>query len=382
MKYDISFNDVLINPGFNTIASRADVNLDVSIAGLKLRLGIISSNMDTITEAKMAASMGRFGAVGALHRFSDIEANVGMYDEALDLQYNHPEFNSKYNIKPIVSIGVGSNEFERAIALEKAGAECILIDVAHGSSQVVVDQYDRLRAKFGDNVSIIVGNFANRKSIEDWLLAIKSRTKPDAFKIGIGGGSNCSTRVVSGCGRSTLSSLLDCSQLGIDLIADGGITSSGDIAKAYVAGAKAVMLGSLLAGTDETPGELFYKDSNRVLTEFEFFATNYTTGKLIKDEKSMKLLYSSAVKSYRGSASQESYVAQNKTADHRAPEGVTCLVQYKGPVKEVLQTLEAGVRSAFTYVGASNMEQFQNKAELIEVSQSTHVESTPHGLKG
>jgi IMP dehydrogenase len=380
MQQDIAFSDVLINPTFNAVESRANVSLDTKFAGLTLRIPIISSNMDSVTESAMAAAMSLNGGIGALHRFSSVEQNVQMYYDSMDKTINSKDFvlNSSRSItRPIVSIGVGDAEFERAMQLVEAGAQVFLIDVAHGASMAVVKQYDRLRGRLGSNGSIIVGNFANRKSIEDWLSHSKSGRKPDGLKIGIGGGSNCSTRVVTGCGRSTLSSLLDCGDVGIDLIADGGIRDSGDIAKSLAAGAKVVMLGSLLAGTDEAPG---------AVTEWEQVATGRyfipEGDNLMSFETARETKQVPKFKTYRGSASSESYAAQGKTATHRAPEGVSRTVPYKGPVKDILQTLEAGVRSAFTYVGASTSEEFRQNAELVEISHSAHIESTPHGLKG
>jgi IMP dehydrogenase len=377
MQQDIAFSDVLINPKFNLIESRANVSLETKFAGLTLRIPIISSNMDTVTESTMAAAMSLNGGIGALHRFSTVDQNVQMYYDSMDKTINSKDFvlnSSKSISRPIVSIGVGDAEFERAMQLAEAGAQVFLIDVAHGASMAVVKQYDRLRGRLGSNASIIVGNFANRKSIEDWLTHSKSGRKPDGLKIGIGGGSNCSTRVVTGCGRSTLSSLLDCVDVGLDLIADGGIRDSGDIAKSLAAGAKVVMLGSLLAGTDEAPGEV--TEWEEVPTGKYILSDNLLTGGWPETRSIPKS------KSYRGSASSESYAAQGKTATHRAPEGVSRTVPYKGAVKDILQTLEAGVRSAFTYVGASTSDEFRENAELVEISHSAHIESTPHGLKG
>lgn len=392
MNKDLSFDDVLLNPRFNTIESRADVDLSTSVAGLNLRFGLISSNMDSITESSMAAAMGLYGSAAALHRFTDITKNVEMYYSSLDKIYNSKNYlHSPYNVKPIVSIGVGSNEFERAVCLVETGAECILIDVAHGASLSVVKQYDRLRNHFGDNISIIVGNFANKKSLEEWLSSSSSSRKPDAIKVGIGGGSNCSTRIVTGCGRSTLSSIIDCRDLGIDIISDGGIRNSGDVAKAFAAGAKAVMVGSLLAGTDETPGDIVTKDGESQKNPQWFIPSGVDISSIGKDYINYEMRLKGCTylpgneanyKQYRGSASQESYAAQGKTATHRAPEGVTRLVECKGPVRPILENLEAGVRSAFTYLGASNMEEFRNNAEFIEVSNHTTIEGSPHGLKG
>ena len=335
----LAFDDVLILPKFSMIESRSLVNLNNTLHDLNLTLPIISSNMDTVTESSMAKTLAKSGAVGALHRFTSVENNVQMFQAS--------------ECNPIVSIGVGEDEFKRAVALVEAGATKVLIDVAHGASIQTVKQYDRLRVTY-PSLFIIVGNFATYESYGQFLSHSTSGFPPDALKIGIGGGSRCQTRIVTGAGLPTLASLLDFrAKTKVKLIADGGIKNSGDIAKALAAGADYVMLGSLLSGTYETPGE--------IITQ--------------REEGNGTL---SSVKVYRGSASRESYEAQGKTADHRTPEGETTLVSYKGSVVDVLKTLEGGLRSALSYVGANGLQEFKEKAQLVEVSTSAHLESKPH----
>lgn len=371
MKKLLAFDDVLLVPKFNYVESRADVNLESNFLGFNLRLPIFSANMDSISESKMAAVMSKAGGVGCLHRFQDVASNVKMFDDSVDLMaQNHYPVN-----KPFVSVGLGSNEFERAIALEEAGATHFVIDVAHGASMAVVKQYDRLRGSLKTNAVIVVGNFANAQSIKDFNHHVKSSKRPDAFKAGIGGGSVCSTRIVTGCGAPTFGSVLDCVSAGFDIIADGGIRSSGDIAKCLGAGAKAVMIGSLLAGTDETPGESVWLRHEYKKVKYsdqkEFFGTN------LIDEQYNDQRY----KKYRGSASSESYQSQGKEARHRAPEGESHMVPYKGAALAILDQLEAGVRSAFTYVGASDLTSFRENAEFVEITSSGATESKPHGVK-
>lgn len=330
----LSFDDVLIIPEYSTIRSRKDVGISTFMNGISLDVPIISSNMDTITESKMANAMDMLGAGACLHRFSTINENKLMYK-------NSPK-------KTMVSIGVGAEEFDRAMALFESGAQTFVIDVAHGAAEHVVRQYDNLRAVVKENAAIIVGNFATGISIKDFNHHVKSRTLPNAYKIGIGGGSLCTTRVVTGCGLPTFQSILDCKQYAENIIADGGIRNSGDLVKALAAGAKAVMVGSLLSGTEETPG-------------------------LIIEEGHMQMY-----KKYRGSASLESYWAQNKIADHRAAEGEATYVPYKGPVKDVILNLIGGLRSGMSYVGASNLTELQEKAKFVRVTDSGKAESRAH----
>lgn len=334
----LSFDDTLIIPKFSFVRSRKDVDLSQDFLGIKVKSPLISSNMDTITESTMATSMREHGGIGALHRFMSIEKNV-------------EEF-KKSPRETIVSIGIGEEELNRAKALKEAGANWFLIDVANGAAIHVVEQYNKLRALVGYESKIIVGNFATYASLLEFDMRCIS-PGPDAYKIGIGTGSMCTTRIVTGCGLPSISSLVDCSKINKPLIMDGGIRNSGDIAKALAAGATMVMVGSLLAGTMEAAAEMIYQE--------------YDDGK------------AQPVKKYRGSASFGSYIDQQKYSDHRAPEGEETLVPYKGQVKEIVQKLNAGLCSALTYTNSSTIIEFVKNAELVEISSNSHIESGPHG---
>lgn len=348
----LSFDDVLIDQKFSFIKSRKDVSIKVPFLGLNI-FPVISSNMDSVTDSKMAIAMKELGAIGSLHRFCSVEDNVKMY------LASPPE--------TIVSIGLGSNELYRAKVLIEAGAKRILLDVAHGASIEVVKQVMELRKLYENSIYIIVGNFANKQTINDFKYYLGGY-KVDAWKIGIGGGSACLTRKVTGVGMPTLASVLDCRDIPEPIIADGGIRGSDDFAKALAAGATLVMLGGMLAGTDEAPGELItvpeqtYAKDNEQKLEYE-------------------RMYSKTFKKYRGSASHESYQVQNKVAEHRVAEGAAFLVPYVGPVSGVLNKLEAGLRSAMTYVGATNLATFSMNAELIQITSAGAIEGLAHGKK-
>jgi len=336
----LTFDDVLILPGFSEIQSRKDVDL----SSMDLKLPIISANMDTITGPEMAIAMGNAGGMGVLHRFWSIEDNVKAFVKANIAAPNVS-----------VSIGITDSEKERAEALVDAGAKIVFIDVAHGAQIGVVNQVRFLREKYKGNIEIVAGNFATAESIRHFCLELNdSDLFPDAFKVGIGPGSVCTTRIKTGIGVPQLYAIMGCAQAGLPIVADGGMRSPGDIAKALAAGAKAVMLGGMLAGTLETPGEVIWPESSGP---------------------------SGPIKVYRGSASKESYTDQNKISDWRAAEGVYTTVPLRGSVTEVLQDIEGGLRSAFSYVGAKNMTEFQDKATFIEVSNSSQKESGPHAVR-
>jgi IMP dehydrogenase len=266
--------------------------------------------------------------------------------------------NSKNGLPPMVSFGLGSNELERAMALVDAGATHLILDVANGAQINVVKQFNILADKYGSNVGLIVGNFATNKSINTFNDYVKQR--PIAYKVGIGGGSACTTRVKTGIGVPTLSSVMDCSQRGNrPVIADGGMKTAGDVAKALGAGAQMVMLGGMLAGTYQTPGEIVTDDH-----KFMAMSSSHVSKKF---------------KKYRGSASQESYEAQGKSDTHRTAEGESFLVPLKGSVVDVLQDIEGGLRSSMTYTNSLTLSDFRKNCTFIEVSSNTTKENGAHG---
>ena len=241
----ITFDDVLLVPGYNGIRSRQSVTTDVQITeALSLRIPVISSNMDTITGWQMAAAMAKLGGLGILHRFMSIEQNVAEYRRASE------------SGAVGVCVGVSGDAMERAEALVAAGASILCVDVAHGHSKMVNQMVRALRDKFGDNICIIAGNVATYAGA-DYLSAAGA----DVIKVGIGPGSVCTTRIKTGFGVPQLSAILDCRKVDRPLIADGGIRTPGDAVKALAAGACCVMLGGMLSGTNETPGERIEKKS-------------------------------------------------------------------------------------------------------------------------
>jgi IMP dehydrogenase len=222
----------------------------------------------------------------------------------------------------------------------------------------VVEHYRVLKDML-QGAYIIVGNFANVNST--YIFAEELGYWPDAIKVGVGPGSACTTRIKTGVGTPQLSAILQHASCPTQIIADGGCRNPGDIVKALAAGAHAVMLGGMLAGTDETPGEIL---------GIKAFWDN-------DKEKNVREGY----KQYRGSASKESYAAQGKDQAYITAEGESFTVPYKGPVKDILQDIEGGLRSALTYVGASNLEELRRNATFVEVSSNTVMENGAHGKR-
>lgn len=343
MRKLITFDDVLIKPAFSMIRSRKDVDTGSLVGHYHTKLPIISANMDTVTGPRMASAMEKAGAIGCLHRFCSIEQSVSDFIKC-----------GTHNV--IVSVGLGREELARGKALYEEHASMFCLDVAHAAQIAVVEQYRALKELL-PGAHIIVGNFANVDSTYRFVQELGFW--PDAIKIGVGPGSACTTRIKTGIGIPQLAAILSHAGCPTQIIADGGCRSSGDVVKALGAGAHAVMLGGMLAGTEETPGEVRHQsglpqgcssDMNDIL-----------------------------VKKYRGSASKESYVVQGKDQGYITAEGESFTVPFKGPVAQVLADVEGGLRSAMTYVNALNMQEFRNRCEFIEISSATKTENGPHG---
>jgi IMP dehydrogenase len=340
----LTFDDVLLAPQFSKIKSRKDVDISTSLGDIHLPLPIISANMDTITGPEMAKAMLQAGGIGCLHRFSSIEKSV-------------TDFIAVNNSKVIVSVGLGQDELIRAKSLYEEGASIFCLDVAHGAQLSVVEQYAKLKDILY-NSHIIVGNFGTQASVFEFIKALGY--KPDSVKVGIGPGSACTTRIKTGCGYPQLSAIMEIAQLSnIVVIADGGMRTPGDIVKALAAGADAVMLGGMLAGTDETPGEIFEK----------FDHPDYEVDNPVYAKK------------YRGSASKDSYDSQDKDQSYITAEGEAFWVKAKGPVKNVMADIEGGIRSAMTYCASSSIKELQANAQFVEISTGTQLENSAHGKK-
>ena len=270
-------------------------------------------------------------------------------------------FASKDKKKSLIvgaAVGVGKDGYNRAAALINAGCDFIVIDTAHGHSQPVIDTVKQIRKKF-KNISLIAGNIATAEAAIEL-----AKLKVDAVKVGIGPGSICTTRVVAGIGYPQFSAIQNVKKglrkfKNIKIVADGGIRYSGDIAKAIGAGADAVMIGSLLAGTDETPGEIFYYQ-----------------GRSYKSYRGMGSISAMA----RGSADR--YFQQDiKDQLKLVPEGIEGRVPYRGPVKNIIDQLVGGLKSSMGYVGSKNLSTFQKNAKFVEITNSGIKEGHVHDVQ-
>lgn len=330
----ITFDDVLLVPSYNHHESRRVVEIKVSdrLHKLSLNLPVISSNMDTVTESKMANFMHSKGGIGALHRFLSIEDNIAEFKKC-----EGPVF---------VSVGCSDAELKRAEALRDAGADYFCVDVAHAHAKYVGKTLKSLRKLLGSTRCIMAGNVATYAGA-DYLASCGA----DIIKAGIGGGSVCSTRIKTGFGIPMLTCIQDCARSDRSIVADGGIRTSGDIVKALAFGADFVMIGGMLAGTEPTPGEIITKADGTM------------------------------VKRYRGMASreaQEEFLGQMH--EWKTAEGVATEVLYRGNQDAIIADIIGGLRSGLTYAGADTVSELQRKLNYVLVTQAGRLESLPHKL--
>jgi IMP dehydrogenase len=332
----LTFDDLLIVPNKSSVRSRRTPDLTTQLTRkIKIEVPLVSANMDTVTESAMAIGMRKTGAIGILHRFATIAEQVKMVEEVLAEKCG----------PVLASIGVNTDEKERAEALVKAGVECLTLDIAHGHSVHMIETVKWVKQNF-PHIEVIAGNIATPEATIDLIDA-----GADAIKVGIGPGSMCTTRVITGCGVPQITAIALCAmaaeQSGVPIIADGGIKSSGDIVKALAAGAQVCMLGSMLSGTLETPGEV-----------------------------------RAGMKQYRGMASRAAQTSwRGGVPEGMAPEGEATAVAVKGHVRDVILEICGGIRSGMSYVNASSISEIRDAACFIEMSQAGYVESHAHGVR-
>ncbi len=472
--FGLSFDDVLLVPHRSVIQSRKDVSTTTwLVPGIRLSIPIVSANMDTVTETRMAIAIAQLGGIGILHRFMTIaeqaecvqrvkcseslivespltvapresvekacqlmeedgigglmvvdddnrllglvtnrdvllapdkaltvaqvmtprarlvtaskdespeEARRKLFEHRIEKlplvdaedhlaglitaqdiikiqQHPHATKDSRGRLRVGVAIGVHQEDTERAETCLAVGADVLVVDIAHGHSDHVIRMVRDLKLRF-PNRPIIGGNVATAQGVRDLFDA-----GADAIKVGVGAGSICTTRIVTGFGIPQLSAILECAEAGKDLnvpiIADGGIRNSGDVTKSLAAGASAVMIGGLLAGTDESPG-----------------AT------IIRDERRYKIV--------RGMASLSANIERRKLANFElaieewgevVPEGVEAIVPYKGALADVIYQLVGGLRSGMSYAGAHSIEELEKMAEFIRITPSGLKESQAHNVE-
>lgn len=352
LRLGLTFDDVLLVPQRSGIRSRRDISLATQLTrNVNLDIPIVAANMDTVCEMDMAIAMARLGGVGIIHRFLSVDVQAAMVREAkqkTEGEVDHAVIGA--------AVGTDHDALIRSAALLEAGADVLVLDIAHGHAEHALETVHDIKSKFPE-AEVVAGNVATRVGAEDLVAA-----GADAVKVGVGPGGVCTTRLVAGVGVPQLTAIADCANLtGADgaqvpVIADGGIRSSGDIAKALAAGASTVMLGSLFAGTKESPGDV--EQSNRGLV------------KRVRGMASFEAIEARAARSGRD--------INDEYFEQQAPEGVEGTVPYRGEVAKIVAHLLAGLRSGMSYTNARTIPEFWEKASFVRVTSNVVRENQPH----
>lgn len=360
IKEAYTFDDLLLVPSYSKVVP-IDVKLETKLTKkIKLNIPVLSAAMDTVTETDMAIALGKLGGLGILHKNVSIEEQADMVkivkSTVIPSAFKDACVDDQGKLRVGAAVGVGKNVMLRIEALYQAGVDIIAVDSAHGHSKGVIDTVRAIHSLY-PNLDIIGGNVVTAQAAIDLIYAGAS-----AIKVGVGPGSICTTRVISGVGVPQLTAVNDVYQVAkqyeIGIIADGGIKLSGDIPKALAAGADCVMLGGLLAGTKETPGEIFELN-----------------GKLVKSYVGMGSL--TAMK--KGS-SDRYFQGGVKELKKLVPEGIEATVPYKGTIDDVIYQLMGGLRSGMGYCGCETIQDMKERAQFVHISNAGLKESHPHDI--
>ena len=340
----LTFSDVLLRPQLSNIKSRSDISLKTKITPkFEIDFPLISINMDCVTGVDMAIAMAKYGGVSFYPRFAPIEIQAKEVKQILDAGF------------PVIpAVGIKKQELDRVDALVQVGAKIITIDVAHGHLQTCLDFVKTIKSKYPD-LEVIAGVIGTYEGARDLFLA-----GADSVRVGVGPGTICTTRIMTGCGVPQITAVIDAYRAAVEfgrpIIADGGTKNSGDIVKALAAGGNAVVVGSQLAGAAEAPGAIFEKDGKKY--------KNYNAS-TSKTEKLKQFAKNSTDKN----ADFVDYV-----------EGMEAYVPFAGPLSEVLSRLEKGIRSGISYCGSRNIEELHRKAQFMQVTPTLVSENANRGV--
>lgn len=344
----LTFDDVLLIPGYSEVVPTEVDTTSFFSSKIKLKIPILSSAMDTVSEGKMGVAMAQAGGMAFIHK------NLNIQKQAEEVEM------VKKNSGLIgAAVGATGDFFERAQILQKAGVDILVVDTAHGHSKRVLEAVRLIKKKL--KMYLIAGNIATYEGAKALALA-----GVDAVKVGIGPGSICTTRIISGCGVPQIYAIQEVVRAlknkKIPIIADGGIKHSGDVVKALAFGASFVMIGSLFAGTDEAPGEIF-EDSP------------------IGSGKKYKLYRGMGSLGAMNEGSKDRYGQEKVIGGKLVPEGVEARVPYKGSVINIIEQLTGGLRSGMGYVGAKNIKELQKKAKFVQITSAGFKESHVHDVQ-
>ena len=363
VKEGLTFDDVLLIPAESHVLPN-EVDLHTQLApNLKLNIPIISAGMDTVTEGAMAIAIALQGGLGVIHKNMSITAQAGevanVKNVVVPSNITKAAVDDNNHLLVAAAIGVTSDTFERAEALIEKGADAIVIDTAHGHSAGVLRKVKEIRKHF-PHVTLIAGNIATGDAARALF-----DSGVDIVKVGIGPGSICTTRVIAGVGVPQITAIYDAATAAREyhkpIIADGGMKYSGDVVKALAAGGNAVMLGSMLSGTTEAPGEVFESDGQK-----------YKTYRGMGSVGAMAQAHGSSDRYFQGGVNE---------ANKLVPEGVEARVEYKGDVSDIIFQIIGGLRSGMGYVGAATINDLRENAQFVKITNAGLRESHPHDVQ-
>ena len=346
IKEALTFDDVTLAPNYSEILP-SETDTSVSLTNnLKLKIPLLSSAMDTVTESKMAIAIAKAGGIGVIHRNLDIKTQVSEIRKV-----------KKYSLKVGAAVGASDKEFNRAKEIIREGVDLIVVDTAHGHTRKVGEIIKYIKKSKNNKIALCAGNIATPDAAKFLI-----KLGVDIIKVGIGPGSICTTRLVAGIGVPQLSAILSVrngvKNKKIKIISDGGIKYSGDLAKAFAAGADAVMIGSLFAGTDETPGKLIKKN-----------------GKVFKSFRGM-----GSVGAMNQGSADRYFQKKQKDISKYVPEGVEGFVKYKGDVRSIIYKLVGGLKSSMGYLGSKNIIGLRKKPHFVKITKAGFYESMVHNV--
>ncbi|WP_407460969.1 IMP dehydrogenase [Lactobacillus gallinarum] len=362
-KKGLTFDDVLLIPAESHVLPN-EVDLSTKLAdNIKLNIPLISAGMDTVTEGAMAIAMALQGGLGVVHKNMSIQAQAGevanVKSVVVPSNATKAAVDDQNRLLCAAAVGVTSDTFERAEALLEAGADAIVIDTAHGHSAGVLRKIKEIHDHFPKQ-TLIAGNVATGDATRALFDA-----GVDVVKVGIGPGSICTTRIVAGVGVPQITAIYDAASAAREyhkpIIADGGIKYSGDVVKALAAGGNAVMLGSMLSGTTEAPGDVFEENGKK----FKRYRGMGSVG-------AMAQAHGSSDRYFQGGVNE---------ANKLVPEGVEARVEYKGDVSDVVFQIDGGLRSGMGYCGAANIPELIEKAQFVQITNAGLRESHPHDVQ-
>ena len=346
IKEALTFDDVTLAPKYSEILP-SEVNTEIELTrNLRLKIPLLSSAMDTVTEGKMAIAIAKAGGIGVIHR------NLSINEQIIEIKKV-----KKQNLLVGAAVGAGVDEFIRAKQILKEDIDLIVVDTAHGHTKKVAEIIKYIKKIKSKKVALCAGNIATPEAAKFLI-----KLGVDIIKVGIGPGSICTTRLVAGIGVPQLSAIISVrnglKNKKVKIISDGGIKYSGDLAKAFAAGADAVMIGSLFAGTDETPGKLIKKN-----------------GKFFKSFRGM----GSVGAMNKGSADRY-FQKKQKDISKYVPEGVEGFVKYKGGVERIIYKLIGGLKSSMGYLGSSEIIKLRNNPHFVKITKAGFYESMVHNV--